>query len=153
MSARRIADRGLAAPAHAGAAGHTTGAGERFGAALASPLGIMLVVPGLVAAVGLFLTLLGQGALRDSTAQLGRDRFAEQTEFIARTIASSLSQSDAVLDRMRERVATWTPTEPAGPVAHSLRGLIRGRAGIAYASISYPDGTFRGAYLEGSLIR
>jgi serine/threonine protein kinase len=153
MSARRIADRELAAPAGAGAGGHTTGIGERFGAALASPIGILLVVPGLVAAVGLFLTLLGQRALHDSTTQLGRDRFAEQTDFIARSIASSLAQSDAVLDHMRERVATWTSTDAAGPVARSLRGLMRGRAGVAYASISYPDGTFRGAYLEGAVIR
>jgi tRNA A-37 threonylcarbamoyl transferase component Bud32 len=153
MSARRIGDRGLEAPAGAGVAGHTTGRSERLGAALASPIGILLVVPGLVAAVGLFLTLLGQRALRDSTAQLGRDRFSEQTDFIARSIASSLAQSDAVLDRMRERVVAWSPADPAGPVAHSLRGLIRGRAGVAYVSLSYPDGTFRGAYLEGALIR
>jgi serine/threonine protein kinase len=125
----------------------------RLGAALASPLAVVLIVPGLVAAVGLFLTLLGQRALRDSTTQLGRDRFVEQTAFTARSIASSLAQADPMLDRLGELVASWSPDAPAEPVARALRGLLDGRAGVAYASVSYPDGTFRGAYLDEGVIR
>jgi serine/threonine protein kinase len=108
----------------------------------------MLVMPGLVAAVGLFITWLGQSALRESTAQLGRDRFAEQTDFVARSVATNLAQTDPVLDRMRELVVGWSPSDPAGPIAHALRGLIQGRAGLAYVSVSYPDGTFQAAYLS-----
>ena len=145
MAAPRIvANRDLAPVA--GAESHPSSVGQRFGAALASPVGILLVVPGLVAAMGLFLTLLGQNALRDSTSQLGRDRFAEQTAFISRTIAASLAQADPLLDRMRELAATWSASDPAAPVAHTLRGLMKGRPGIAYVSVSFPDGTFRGAY-------
>jgi serine/threonine protein kinase len=144
MSAPRIADRDLAPPVRP--LSQPSGSGSRVGAALASPVGILLVVPGLVAAVGLFLTFLGQSALRESTGQLGRDRFAEQTAFIGRTIASSLTQADPLLDRMRQLVGTWSSSSPPAVVAHSLRGLMAGRPGIAYASISYPDGTFHGAY-------
>jgi serine/threonine protein kinase len=146
MSAPRIGD-GELVPATRPAS-QASGAGTRLGAALASPVGILLVVPGLVAAVGLFLTFLGQRALRDSTGQLGGDRFAEQTAFIGRTIASSLSQADPMLDRMRQLAASWSPSTPPATVAYSLRGLMAGRPGIAYASVSYPDGTFHGAYLR-----
>src|SRR4051794_17776833 len=143
----RIGDQKLAAPAAGLADRLTPGPAERFGAALASPVGIVLIVPGLVAVVGVFLSVLGQTALRESTRQLGRDRFAEQTDFIARSIASSLAQADPVLDRMHALAERWTSRDPAGPIAHELRGLMQGRAGVAYASISYPDGTFQGAHI------
>jgi hypothetical protein len=143
----RIGDQKLAAPAGGLAERLTPGPGQRFGAALASPVGVVLIVPGLVAVVGVFLSVLGQTALRESTRQLGRDRFAEQTDFIARSIASSLAQSDPVLDRMHALAERWTSSDPAGPIAHELRGLMQGRAGVAYASISYPDGTFQGAHI------
>jgi tRNA A-37 threonylcarbamoyl transferase component Bud32 len=38
-------------------------------------------------------------------------------------------------------------------LAHELRGLVQGRPGVAYASISFPDGTFRGLYLDGDALR
>lgn len=151
MSAQRVADREVsgAVPSQR----QTTGVGERFGAALASPIGVILVVPGLVFAVGLFLTLLGQSALRESTSTLGRDRFVEQTSFAARGIASSLSHAEPLLDRMRELAGTWLPDDPPGPFAHQLRGLVQGRRGVAYASVSFPDGTFRGIYLDPDVLR
>jgi serine/threonine protein kinase len=154
MSGARIADQKHAAPASVPTGARTSGASARFGAALASPVGILLVVPGLVAVMGLFLTLLGQTSLRKSARELGRDRFAEQTDFIARSIAASLAQADPLLDRMHALAGTWRSTDPLPPIAHELRGLMQGRPGIAYASVSYPDGTFHGAHLsEDGVIR
>lgn len=151
MSPPRVADREVAgaAPSHT----RSTAFGERLGAGLASPLGVILIVPGLVFAVGLFLTLIGQSALRESTSTLGRDRLAEQTRFAAQSIASSLSHAHPLLDRMRELAKTWTPLDPLGPLAHELRGLVQGRPGVAYASVSFPDGTFRGLHLERGVLR
>jgi serine/threonine-protein kinase len=151
MAAQRVADREIAGSVPSQA--HATGFGARLGAALASPVGVIVIVPGLVVAVGLFLTLLGQNALRESTSTLGRDRFAEQTRFAARGIASNLSHADPLLDRMRELASTWTPRDPPGPLAHELRGLVQGRPGVAYASVSFPDGTFRGLYLDQGVLR
>lgn len=151
MAAQRVADREKIGSEP----GHTYGArfGERISAALASPVGIIVIVPGLVAVIGLFLTLLGQNALRESTSTLGRDRFAEQTSFAARGIAASLSHADPLLDRMHDLAKTWTPLDPPGPLAHELRGLMQGRPGVAYASVSFPDGTFRGVYLDHGVLR
>ncbi|HTV25855.1 MAG TPA: protein kinase [Polyangiaceae bacterium] len=151
MAPQRVAHREIAGGAPS--QGKTTGVGERLGTALASPLGVVVIVPGLVFAVGLFLTLIGQSALRESTSTLGRDKLAEQTRFAAQGIASSLSHANPLLDRMRELGATWTPHDPLGPLAHELRGLVQGRPGVAYASVSFPDGTFRGLYLERGALR
>lgn len=151
MSPERVADREIAGvpPSQ----GRTTAFGERVGAGLASPLGVIVIVPGLVFAVGLFLTLIGQNALRESTSTLGRDRLAEQTRFAAQSISASLSHAHPLLDRMRELSTTWTPLDPPGPLAHELRGLVQGRAGVAYASVSFPDGSFRGIYLDRGVLR
>jgi serine/threonine protein kinase len=151
MAAQRVADREIAGGVPS--QGRTAGFGERVATGLASPLGVILIVPGLVFAVGLFLTLIGQSALRESTSTLGRDRLAEQTRFAAQGIASSLSNAHPLLDRMRELAATWTPKDALGPLAHELRGLVQGRPGVAYASVSFPDGTFRGLYLERGVLR
>lgn len=151
MSPQRVADREIAGAAPSES--RTAVRAERIAAGLASPLGVMLIVPGLVFAVGLFLTLIGQSALRESTSTLGRDRLAEQTRFAAQSIASSLSHADPLLDRMRELARTWTPLDPPGPLAHELRGLVQGRPGVAYASVSFPDGTFRGIYLDRGVLR
>jgi tRNA A-37 threonylcarbamoyl transferase component Bud32 len=148
MSTPRIGDRDLAVQVTGRASSRATSASARLGAALASPVGILIFIPGLVAAVGLLLTALGQDAIRQSSFQLGRDRFAEQTDFIARGIAASLAQADPLLDRMGELVRGWSPTTAVDEVAPALRGLMQGRPGVAYVSISYPDGTFRGAHLD-----
>src|SRR5262245_23584317 len=100
MSGPRIGDQEIAASI--GRKSTVTTVGERFGAALASPLGVLLVIPGLVVALGVFLTMLGQSALRESSSELGRARFAEQTGFVARSIAAALANADPTLDRMRE---------------------------------------------------
>jgi serine/threonine protein kinase len=145
MSAPRIGDHELAP---VGKSGAKTTAGERFGAAVASPLGVLIVIPGLVAALGLFLTMLGQRALRDTSEETGRDRFSEQTGFVARSIAAALGNADPILDRMQELVAARQANDPPGPFAHTLRDLIRGRPGMSYASVSYPDGRFQGSFLD-----
>ena len=63
MSSQRVADREIAGAAPS--QGRRPALAERLSTGLASPLGVILIVPGLVFAVGLFLTLIGQGALRD----------------------------------------------------------------------------------------
>jgi hypothetical protein len=146
MTAPRIGDRDLAQSIENETG--TTTVGERVGAALASPLGVLLVIPGLVAALGLALTFFGQRTLRQSSEELGRDRFAEQTGFVARSIAAALANADPTLDRMSELVLKRGPSDAPAPLAHSLAGLIRGRPGMSYASVSYPDGHFQGSFLD-----
>jgi serine/threonine protein kinase len=120
----------------------------RIGAALASPLGILLAIPGLVALLGGFLTLTGENALRGSNLDVARERLSEQTRLVADSVKTALAQADPVLDRLANLTLTHGPGKPLGPFAHALADLIDGRPGIAYLSVSFPDGTFQGAYLE-----
>lgn len=126
----------------------TTRGTTRFGAALASPLGILIIVPGLVALVGVFLTLGGDQALRGSNLAMARERLSEQTRVVAASVRDALDQSGPVLDRLSGAARGHDPSGPAERFAHTLADLMNGRPGIAYVSASYPDGTFQGAYLD-----
>jgi serine/threonine protein kinase len=147
MSAPRIGDKGLRA---------TGGALDkeqedarlvtRLGAALGSPFGVLLVVPGLVLVVGVLLTVIGQDALRRSSLALGREQVMVQNAMIGRQIGAALAKSDVILERLRSWTETHTPNDPIDPIAFAMRDMMQGRAGVAYVSISYPDGTFQGAY-------
>ena len=120
----------------------------RLGTMLASPLGIVVSVPGLVALVGVFLTLLGDQALRGSNLEMARERLSEETRLVAASLRYALGQSEPVLDRVAVSVRGHDPSKPFDAFAHSLADLMHGRPGIAYVSASFPDGTFQGAYLD-----
>jgi len=120
----------------------------RLSAAIASPVGVLTLLPLLVAAVGLFLTLVGQRALRDSNLSMAGDRLDEETALLARSIGTALEESDPVMDRLGALAREHTQALPYEAVAHTLRDLMQGRAGVSYISISFPDGTFQGAYRD-----
>ncbi len=122
--------------------------GSRVSRALASPLAILFVVPGLVALVGMFLTFTGDRALRGSNLDGARDRLSEQTRLVAANIRQVLAQAEPVLDRLAARTRAHDPSQPFESFAHVLVDLVQGRPGIAYVSASFPDGTFQGAYVD-----
>jgi len=114
---------------------------------VASPYGILIIFPGIVLAVGLFLALVGQRALKVSNVALGERRLSEQAQLVASRLRGALDSADPVLDRLSDFTLTYTPDKPMEGVAAVLGDLIQGRAGVAYVSISFPDGTFQAAYM------
>ena len=146
MAAQRIGDRELGRKA-ARQSGRVSGI-ARISAAIATPLGVLTILPLLVAAVGLFLTVVGQRALRESNLAMATDRIDEETTLVARSIGMALEQSDSILDRLSALARDHDPTQPDAPVAHALRDLMQGHAGVSYVSISFPDGTFQGVYRD-----
>jgi serine/threonine protein kinase len=121
---------------------------SRVGASIGSPLGILLILPGLVSAVGLFTSLLGEYALRSSNREVARDHMVEQARLAASSVGDALQQAEPMLDRLHELSARHDPSEPFGEFAHGLLDLMKGRPGVTYISASFPDGTFQGAYLD-----
>lgn len=121
----------------------------RVSSALASPLSVLVVVPLLVLSVGLILIVLGDRALRGSNLDVARARLGDQAETVARMVRAALSQADPLLDRLSGLALNHSPERPFEDFAHSLANLMQGRAGVAYISVSFPDGTFQGAYLDG----
>jgi serine/threonine protein kinase len=116
--------------------------------ALTSPYGILIVFPAIVLAVGVFLTLIGQTSLRASNVALGQERLSDQAEVVAAHLRSTLAEADPMLDRLFDFALDHAPDKPIENAAGVLSDVIRGRRGVAYASISFPDGTFQGAYLD-----
>ena len=121
-------------------------------AAIASPLGVRTSIPLLVLAVGLLATFLGLRALRAASGAMADEALSEQAANVAHDLAFALDEAGPLLDRL----ATIGRLDgSATPFAHSAPELfdtILSHPGITYVSISYPDGTFRGAYREGPRI-
>jgi serine/threonine protein kinase len=118
---------------------------ERFARALASPIGVLVTVPLLVVAVGVGILLVGRDATRTSSMSLARHQLAEQAVSVQNDVAFALDQAAPLMQRLR---VLADPQRPVDDVLPRLHDLIVGRPGIAYVSISFPDGTFRGAYLS-----
>jgi serine/threonine protein kinase len=120
------------------------GGAVRIGRALASPVGVLITLPLLVVAVGVGIMLVGRDATRSSTHSMARHQLAEQAKSVQADVAFALDQADPLMklvgvlaDRRR----------PVDDVLVRLHDLMAGRPGIAFLSISFPDGTFRGAQL------
>jgi len=146
MAAARIGDRDLGPEATKQSTRISRTA--RISAAIASPVAVLTLLPLLVASIGLFLTVVGQSSLRDSNLTMAVDRIDEETTLLARGISAALEQSDPVMDRLGMLARDHDSIKPYDRVAHSLRDLMQGRPGVSYISISFPDGTFQGAYRD-----
>jgi serine/threonine protein kinase len=121
----------------------------RFAAALASPLGVLLTIPLLVVFVGLAIILLGRSTTRDASLSMARHQLAEQAQAVQNDVAFALDQADPLLARLH---VLADHDKPIDEVLVRLHDLMLGRPGIAFISISFPDGTFRGAQLAGKTI-
>ncbi|HYQ29638.1 MAG TPA: serine/threonine protein kinase, partial [Polyangiaceae bacterium] len=146
MTAGRIGDRELGRQATKQSRGLSRMA--RLSATIASPLAVLTLLPLLVASIGLFLTWVGQRSLRESNLTMASDRIDEETTLLARGISAALEQSDPVMDRLSSLALDHDPIKGFDRAAHSLRDLMQGRPGVSYISVSFPDGTFQGAYRD-----
>jgi serine/threonine protein kinase len=118
---------------------------ERVGRALASPLGVLILVPLLVVASGISTLLLGRSATREASDSMARRQLAAQATDIEHDVAFALDQADPMFASLR---ALADPTLPIDRVASQLRDLVVGRPGVANVSIGFPNGTMRGTFLE-----
>ena len=116
----------------------------RIGRALASPTGVLVTIPLLVIAVGLGILLVGRDAMQSASQQMARHELAEQAAGLRADIAFALDQASSLFDRIEALADEGRSVEDVLP---RLNDLLVGRPGVAYLSISFPDGRFRGAYL------
>nr|MDQ2647205.1 protein kinase [Myxococcota bacterium] len=76
-----------------------------------------------------------------------RARFAEQS------LRSAIDQADALLDRTRDIARARSSDQDPKSLAFALRDLGLERRGLKWLSVSFPDGTFQGAFREGERLR
>jgi serine/threonine protein kinase len=116
----------------------------RIGRALASPVGVLITLPLLVIAVGVGILLVGRDATQTATHSMARHQLAEQAKSVQADVAFALDQADPLMKLVRVLADRDRPVED---VLVRLHDLMAGRPGVAFLSISFPDGTFRGAQL------
>ncbi|HEY1548596.1 MAG TPA: serine/threonine protein kinase [Kofleriaceae bacterium] len=126
-------------------AASTLSGAPRLGRVLASPTGVMILVPLLVIAAGLSVLWLGRRATRDASDSMARRQLAVQATDVQHDVAFALDQADPVLASLR---ALADPELPFETVASRLRDLQFGRPGIANISIAFPVGMMRGTYID-----
>jgi len=118
---------------------------ERIGRALASPTGVLILLPLLVLAVGVTVLLLGRSATRDASNSMARRQLAAQAADVQHDVAFALDQAEPLLASLR---AFADPAVPIEQVAAQLHDLCVGRPGVANVSIAFPNGVMRGTFLE-----
>ena len=121
------------------------GRSVRFARTLASPIGVLITIPALVVAVGVGILLVGRDATRTASDQMARRLLTSNATSVQSDVAFALDQAGPVLEQLR---ALADPARPLDDALVRIHDLVVGRPGVAYASLSFPDGTFRGAYLE-----
>jgi serine/threonine protein kinase len=124
--------------------------GRRLAKALASPTGVVVIVPLLVVAAGAGVLLLGLAATRDTSDSMAKSQLATQADDVWHDLAFALDQAEPMLVRMR---ALADPALAIADVAPRLHDLHVGRAGVTNISIGFPSGNLRGTYMEGREVR
>jgi serine/threonine protein kinase len=117
----------------------------RLSRVLATPAGVLIVVPLLVIAAGASVLLLGRSATRGISDSLARRQLAAQAADVQHELGYALDQAATILVRMRPLA---DPALPIDEVVSRLRDLHEGRAGVANLSIGFPSGDMRGSFVE-----
>jgi len=117
----------------------------RLARVLASPVGVLVTLPLLVIAVGIGIMLVGRDATQSSALAMARHQLAEHAASVSADVAFALDQADPLLARLR---VLADPARATDDVLVRLHDLMVGRPGVAFLSISFADGTFRGVQLE-----
>ena len=118
---------------------------ERIGRALASPTGVLILLPALVIAAGFVVMLLGRRATRDASDSMARRQLATQAADVQHDVAFALDQADPMLASLR---ALADPDAPVNDIAVRMRDLVIGRPGVANVSIAFPSGVMRGTFID-----
>lgn len=105
---------------------------------------MLITVPLLVVAVGLVIMLVGRDATESATHSMAKHQLSEQAKSVQADVAFALDQADPLMKLVR---VLADRQRPADDVLVRLHDLMAGRPGVAFLSISFPDGTFRGAQL------
>lgn len=144
---KKLSTRAPARPSERPRSGSLSRAG-RLGKALTSTAGVLVIFPGLVLTLGTYLAITAQRALRESNLELARSRLADQAELVAEHVGAALASADLQLDSIASIVRTSDAASSVAQIAIPLRHLLQGHAGASYVSLSFPDGTFEGAFVD-----
>ncbi len=113
--------------------------------ALASPGGVLVILPALVIAAGVSVLLLGRSATRETAETMARHQLIAQAGAVEHDVDFSLSQAEPVLATMK------TLADVAMPIPDALTRLhdaMLKRPGVYNATIAFPVGAMWGGYFD-----
>ncbi len=125
---------------------------EKRASLLASPRAVMVLIPLLVLAVGIALTVVGQTSLHRVSAKMASERFHQQTLLAAQGLGAALGQADSVLDTLAAVIPELPPLPEApsqddlAPLSRELLDLSTGRPGVVQIYLAFADGRFLAAH-------
>jgi serine/threonine protein kinase len=117
----------------------------RIARALASPAGVLVILPALVIAAGVTVLTLGRGATRETAETMARHQLIAQASTVEHDVAFALEQTEPVLATMKILADVAMPTPDA---LTRLRDAVLGRPGVYNATIAFPTGGMWGAYFD-----
>ena len=127
-----------------GSPSQTISGGRGFERLLTGTWSLRLLLPGLVAAVGLLILWIGDAALRRGMDRLAQARFDDQVAVLDTHLELSLARAQARMQALE----TFLNASPTGPtnaeLAHHLYLSMEQNPAIAWLSVATPDGHFRG---------
>ena len=115
---------------------------------LAQPWAIRLLLPLLVATVGVTILAIGDGILRRTLDTMAQARFVDQSEHLAQHMRLSLERAQARLDGIVNLIQEQGVGISDALLARSMRTAMEGNPSISWLSVSTPDGFFRGLSRE-----
>ncbi len=141
---------------------------------LTSPRVVTALVPLLVFALGLTLTLVGQIALGNTSRSMAQERFVSHTRAAHLRLSTTLAQADPLLDELcriaeiarsipspNKGLSEPTPGDPSdeeakrnlASTAFELQDLLVGRPGVTQVYIAFANGRFLSVDPEASKAR
>lgn len=126
---------------------------ERWSARLAHPSAVLIALPALVLVVGVVLTASTFLRVRAVGEEAAVHRFRERTRRAEASIQSAILQADALLDRAAALSRAHSSQASIEPFARELHDLALARRGLKWLSVSFPDGTFQGVFVERGKLR
>jgi serine/threonine protein kinase len=113
--------------------------------ALASPTGVLVILPLLVIGAGVTVMVLGRSATRDASDSMARMALIAQAGAVQHDVAFALDQADPLMTALRPLANAAYPRDE---FALRLRDYVIGRPGIANVSIAFPTGLIRGTFVD-----
>jgi len=120
-------------------------AAPKLARVLASPTGVLVILPALVIASGVVVMLFGRSATRDASDSMAKHALVAQAADVQHDVAFALDQADPLMTALRPLATAAYPRDES---AIRLRDYVVGRPGIANVSIAFPSGLIRGTYTD-----
>lgn len=124
-----------------------------IGRILGAPAVLAACVLALVTSVGVFSTASSYAALERAGRKRAETWLATRAAGLRASLGEAFGVADPLLDRLAVAVRASPSSAEAAQLVPTLLALTSARRGLAWTSVSYPDGTFVGVQYEGERVR